>query len=58
MQWYTSTGKVFGEELKYEDLLFLQRNDDGSHTSDGQLFNWKSAFANFLSKAQAAFFIV
>ena len=56
MQGYTSTGKFFGEELKYEDFLFLQRNNNDSHTSYGQPFNWKSAFWSLLAKARAAFF--
>ena len=44
--------------LKYEDFLFLQRNDDDSHTSYGQPFNWKSAFTSLLTKAQATFHTV
>ena len=56
MQRHVSTGMFFG--LKCEDLLFLQRNYNGSHTSYGQPFNWKAAFASVLTKAQAAFFTV
>ena len=48
MQQYISTSKFFGGELKYKDLLFLQRNDNGSHTSYGQPFKWKSTFSNLL----------
>ena len=44
-------------ELKYKVLLFLQRNDDGTHTI-WPAFNWKSAFASLLTKAWAAFFTV
>ena len=59
MQGYLSTGKFFREELKYKDLLFLQTgNDDDSHTSYGQSFNWKLAFASLLMKAWAASFTV
>ena len=31
MQQYVGNGKFIGRELKYKDLLFLQRNDDGSY---------------------------
>ena len=37
MQQYISTDKFFGTELKYEVLLFLQRNDDGCRTSYDQI---------------------
>ena len=58
MQQYASTGKFFWGELKYEDSLFLQRNDDGSHTSYGQPFSWKLTFLSLATKAQATFFAV
>ena len=50
MQWYASISKFFGGELKYKDLLYLQRNRNGSHTSYGQPFNWKSTSLSFLTK--------
>ena len=53
-----STGKFFWGELKYEDLLFLQRNVDGNHTSYGQPFNWKLTFLSLATKAQAILFTV
>ena len=43
---------------KFKDLLFLQRNDDGSHTSYDQSFNWKSTSWSLLTKARAAFLTV
>ena len=58
MQQYTSTSKFFGGELKYKDLLFLQRNNDGSHTSYGKPFNWKSIFSHLLIEARAVFLTV
>ena len=58
MQWYKSTDKIFGGELKYEVLLFLQRNNNSTHTSYRQPFYWKSAFASLLTKAWATLFTV
>ena len=53
-----NTSKFFEGELKYKDLLFLQRNNDGSHTSYGQPFNWKLTFLSLLTKAWVVFFTV
>ena len=50
MQQYVS--KFFRGKFKYKGLLFLQRNSDGSNTSYGLLFNWKSTFSNLLTKAR------
>ena len=55
---YQYMSKLFGEELKYKDLLFLQRNSDGSHASYSKPYNWKLTFSSFLAKDQAAFLTV
>ena len=44
--------KLFGGELKYKELLLLQRNGDSSHTSYGKFFNCKLIFLSFLTKAR------
>ena len=58
MQQYVSTNKFYGGEFKYKDLVFLQRSNNGSHTSCGQPFNWKMTFSSLLTKPQATFFTV
>ena len=48
----------FWGKLKYKDLLFLQRNNDGSHTTVMASLQLEPTFLSLLTKAQTIFFTV